>query len=162
MEPESKVTPKEILRSMKLIHMAIVFSSASFLIISFVLISTYGPLAHLEKADSQILLTIGMLIAVLLVSLAYYIHSKRIKQNPEYPFIARLNKYRSSMILKIALQKSALTLLVVIYLITSIMSMLLGSVILVILLLLNKPGVQLTANELNLNDNEISQLHDAN
>jgi uncharacterized membrane protein YbhN (UPF0104 family) len=162
MEPENKVNAAEILRSMKIIHLAIVFSSASLLIISFILISIYGPLAHLNKANSQILLMVGMLIAVLLVTLAYFIHSKRIKQNTLSPFITRLNNYRSSMLLKIALQESALTFLIVIYLLTSIMSMLLGSVILVILLLLNRPGVQLTANELNLSDNEIAQLHDQN
>jgi len=162
MEPENKVAAKEILRSMKIIHLAIVISSASFLIISFVLISTYGPLAHLDIANSQILLTIGLLIAVLLVTMAYFIHSKRIKQNTQSPFNTRLNQYRSSMILKIALQESALTFLIVIYILTSIMSMLLGSVILVILLLLNRPGVQLTATELNLNDHEIAQLSDPN
>jgi hypothetical protein len=162
METDKKSTAAEILRSLKIIHMAIVLSSASFLIVSFVIVSINGALMQLEKANVQILLTAGLLIAALLVTLAYSLHSKRNKLNTDSPFLSRLNNYRSSMIIKIALQESALMFLAVLYLLTSTISMLLGSVILVILLLLNRPGIQLTASELNLNDNEISQLQDAN
>ena len=158
MAPITKLTAAEILRSMKIIHLAIVFSSASFLVISYVLISTHGPLGQYDKPTSQILITVGMLTAAILVALAYYVHSKRTKQITNGDFITRLNNYRSSMIVKIAFQESALMFLVVIYLLTSIFSMLLGSIILLILLLLNRPGIELTASELSLNDAEISEL----
>jgi len=158
MAPITKLTATEILRSMKIIHLAIVFSSASFLVISYVLISTQGPLGQYDKPTSQILITIGMLTAAILVALAYFVHSKRTKQNTNGDFITRLNNYRSSMIVKIAFQESALIFLVVIYMLTSIFSMLLGSIILLILLLLNRPGIELTASELSLNDAEISEL----
>jgi len=158
MAPITKLTATEILRSMKIIHLAIVFSSASFLVISYVLISTQGPLGQYDKPTSQILITIGMLTAAILVALAYFVHSKRTKQNTNGDFITRLNNYRSSMIVKIAFQESALIFLVVIYMLTSIFSMLLGSIILLILLLLNRPGIELTASELSLNDAEIAEL----
>jgi hypothetical protein len=162
MEPDSKFSGREILRTLKIIHLAIVFSSTSLLVVSFVIISEYGALAMIERANSQILLTAGLLGGAILAALAYYVHSSRIKKDNGLPFISRLIRYKSSMIVKIALLEAAIIFLLVVYLITSIWSLLAGSAILIILLMLNRPGKNMVANELNLNDNEIAQLQNTN
>jgi hypothetical protein len=160
MEPDIKLSAREILQSLKIFHLAIIFSSAIFLVISLLVVSFYGPLAKLEKVNSQILLTLGLLAGAILVSLAYYIHSQRLKQNIQAPFILRLKSYRNSMLLKIALMEAASLFVLVIYLLTSIVSMLAGSAVIIILILLNRPGIDFISNELNLSENEISQFQD--
>jgi hypothetical protein len=162
MEPDSKFYGREILRALKIIHLAIVFSSASLLVVSFVIISEYGTQASIERASSQILLTAGLLGGAILVALAYYVHSSRIKKDAGLPFNSRLIRYKSSMIMKIALLEAAIIFLLVLYLITAIWSMLAGSAIVIILLMLNRPGINMLATELNLNDNEIAQLQNPN
>ena len=156
MEPDIKLSVREIVQSLRIIHLAIVFSSVLFLLISLVVVSIYGPLTKLEKADNQILLTVGILAGAILVSLAYYIHSQRLKKIIQAPLNIKLKSYRVSMLLKIAFMEAASLFVLVIYLLTSIGSMLAGSAIIIILLLLNRPGIELISNELNLNEEKIS------
>jgi hypothetical protein len=160
MEPDIKLTAREILQSLKIIHFASIFSSVIFLIISLLIVSIYGPLAKLERANSQILLTVGIIAGAILVSLAYYIHSQRLKQNIQTPFIIRLKSYKNSMLVKIALMEAASMFVLVIYLMTSIASMLAGSAIIITLLFLNRPGINFVSNELNLSENDISDLQE--
>jgi len=160
MEPNPKLSAKEIMQSLRIIHFALIVSSSIFLIFSLVVVSVYGPLGKLDKANNQILLTIGIILGASLVAIAYYLHSKKLKNYTQESFFLRIKNYKNSMLLKIALMEAASLFLLVIYLLTSIGSMLAGSAIIIILLLLNRPGIDFVSVELNLNENEISDLKD--
>lgn len=160
MEQTNKPAAFDVLRTLKLIYLAILFSSGTFILISFILISVNGPLTSMDKAGSQGLLTVGMLAGVLLVALAYYGHTRRLIQIKTKAFEEKINSFRNAMIIKIALQDSALMFLLVIYLLTAINSMLLGSFIIFILLLINRPTIELFTTELELSDSEISEFQE--
>ena len=154
MEENSKPILGEIIRTLKILHLAIVLSSILFLVVSFVIVSVIGPLVKMEKADSQLLLTIGMVAGTALVGLAYYIHSQRVQKIMQAPLDMKLKSYRVSMLLKIAFMEAASFFVLVIYLLTAINSMLAAAAIIVIIMLLNRPGAELISHELNLSGDE--------
>lgn len=158
MEADPKFTSREVLQSMRIIHFALLFSSAGFLVISLIVVSIYGPLGKMEKSNSQLFLSAGLFIGAALVALAYYLHSRQLKNNIRAPFILRFKNYRNSFLTKIMLLEAASLFVMVVYLLTAIVSMLAGSAIIIILLLLNRPGVNNAISELNLSENEISTL----
>jgi hypothetical protein len=154
MEESNKTALGEIIRTLKILHLAIVLSSILFLVVSFVIVSIIGPLIKMERADSQLLLTIGMVAGAALVGLAYYIHSQRLQKINPAPLEMKLKSYRVSMLLKIAFMEAASFFVLVIYLLTGIYSMLVAAAIIIIIMLLNRPGEELISHELNINGDE--------
>jgi hypothetical protein len=149
---------REIMQLLKLIHIALVITSIAFLLISLLIGSIHGALAKLDRANMQVLITLGLIAAAILVLLSYYLHSRQIKMNVKSPFILQMNQYKNSMLLKLLLMEAAALFLLVIYLLTSATSMVASSAIIIVLLLLNRPTAESISSELNLDESGVSQL----
>ena len=153
-------THKEIIASLKIIHLTMMVGVAIFYIISFFLVKQLGPFGKLEQAAGQTILIGFLLIAALLVILAYIVHSRKIKTISQLPIQEKLQVYRTSLILKLAMLEGSVFLGIATYLMIGLVSVFAATAIIMMLLLLNHPTADQLSTELGLNPPEISDLQD--
>lgn len=149
---------KEILRSLRTIHLAMMAGIVMFFLVSFVLVQTVGPFGQLEKAAGQTVFIGFLVMAALLVVLSYSLHNRKCQSVANLSLPEKLQVYRNSMILKFAMLEGSLFLGISTYLLVGITPVIAATAMILLLLLLNRPAVSNIADELSLNPDELSEL----
>lgn len=149
---------KEILRSLRIIHLAMMVGIIIFFLVSFVLVQTVGPFGKLEKLAGQTVFIGFLVMAALLVVLSYSLHNRKCQSVANLSLSEKLQVYRNSMILKFAMLEGSVFLGISTYLLVGITSVIAATAMILLLLLLNRPAVNHIADELRLNSDELSEL----
>lgn len=152
--------PKEILKSLKLIHLAMMAGVLIFMLVALVLVAYSGPFAKFEPAAGQTIFLGFLLMAAILVSLAFLLHSRKCKNIAGLSLNDKLQVYRNSLILKFAMLEGSLFLGITTYLMTGLATVATVSGMIFLLLLLSRPATGQVISDLALDAVEAEALED--
>jgi len=154
MNPQS---PRSILKTMRLIHMAMLGSLAIFSVICIYLRKELS--ITIDKQTVEILYYISIFSVLVCIPLGYWLHSRKIRaivNNTEFMF--KLNFYQTSHITKMALFEASGFLSLIVLIVGANNYILLQIGIILIFMLLNTPSVHKLTTELGLSHEESNLL----
>jgi hypothetical protein len=151
-------SPATFLRNLKIIHLAMFCGLGFFTAISFYTRNKSG--STMTEEQLEILTYISLMFMLIEIPMGYWLHSKKMKSIADNPdFISKLDSYKASHIIKIALFEGVGFLGSVVLLLGGKNVILLQIAIVLIFILLNTPSVSRLTNELNLTSEESNQMN---
>jgi hypothetical protein len=150
-------SPAVILKTLKMIHMAMFSSIVIFSGISLYLRNELGM--TLEPPTIEMLYYISLISILAFIPLGYWLHGKKMKSmGNDSTLSSKLSVYQSSHITKIALFETSALLSLVVLIVGGKNSILIQVAIVLIIILLNMPSAHKLSTELNLSPEESNLL----
>ena len=146
-------SPATILRTLKMIHVAMLGSIVIFSMISLYIRNELE--ITLEPSTLAMLYYISLISILLFIPLGYWLHNRKIQNLADDPdLLSRLIIYQSSHITKTALFETSGFLSLVVLIMGGNNSILIQVGIVLVIMLLNIPSVHKLTTELNLSPDE--------
>lgn len=143
---------KQELKSIKIIHAALMIGVLSFLLIATFITQTVGEIAFKpESFEAKILLIVSNSFAVIAIVAGTTIFKKRLKDVSSLDLTGKLTKYREAMIIRSATIESAAFFFIVCFFLTGSYVFLAEGVFVLSMLIYYFPGNYRIANETNHN-----------
>jgi hypothetical protein len=155
---ENSFSPSSFVKNLKIIHLALFSGLVFFACISFYVRNKVG--STLTREQLEILTYISLIFMLIEIPLGYWLHNKKMKTIANLPDLnSKLDAYKASHIIKIALFEGVGFLCSVVLLLGGKNTILLQIAIVLIFILLNTPSAIRLANELNLTPDESNLLN---
>ncbi len=150
-------SPPMILRTLKMIHMAMFSSVVIFSGISLYLRNELGM--TLEPPTIEMLYYISLISILAFIPLGYWLHGKKMKSiGNDSTLSSKLSAYQSSHITKIALFETSALLSLIVLIVGGKNSIFIQVAIVLVIMLLNIPSVHKLSTELGLSPEESNLL----
>lgn len=155
---ENIQSPAVFLKNLKIIHLALFSGLAFFAVISFYIGNKVG--SSLTREQLEMLTYVSLIFMLVDIPLGYWLHSKKMKSLANTPDLnIKLDSYKASHIIKIALFEGAGFLSSIVLLFGGKNLILIQVAIVLIFILLNTPSAIKLTNELNLSADESNLLN---
>jgi hypothetical protein len=156
---ENPLSSSSFVKNLKIINLALFSGLVFFACISFYARNKVGSTLTIEQLE--ILTYISLIFMLIEIPLGYWLHNKKMKSVANLPDLnSKLESYKASHIIKIALFEGVGFLGSIVLLLGGKNVILLQIAIVLIFILLNTPSVNRLTNELNLTPDESNLLND--
>lgn len=160
MQSPVPATPKEALRAIRVFYYAMIIGMLLFAIIVFALSFLQAP-SITDKAETDTFLIVVMIIAAGCIMAAHRVYGKRINeiQNSGMKLTGKLEAYRATLILFMALSEGGGIFAVIVYYLTANQWLLIVIGVVLLSMLLKRPEKSKIFNELQLSSEEQAELN---
>jgi hypothetical protein len=142
-------SPSVFLRTLRIIHFSMLSGIVFFAIVAYFIRNKTGSM--LGSKELEILTYVSLIFILVELPLAYWLHTRKMKIVADYPdLISKLEAYRASHIVKIAMFEGAGFFSCLVLLLGGKNLVLVQILIVLILMMLENPSATKIANELNL------------
>ena len=160
MQSPAPATAKETLRAIKIFYYTLICGTLMFSIIVFALNYLQKP-PITDKAETNVFLTAVLVIAAGSLMAAHRLYNKRIIeiQNADMKLIGKLEAYRATLVLYMALCEGGGLFAVIVYYLTANKWLLVVIAVVLLSMLLKRPEKSKIFNELQLSSDEQAELN---